>query len=516
MLRVPSDIGIGLACWLAAGAVAAQGVSASQGDGVAQQSAKQPRHLQARLSGSLLLSDDLGGIAGGRDAGAVLTISPGFRYAREGAEWQAALDYTLNAVTTFKTEIDPRRLQHALRANARGELRDTGLSLESQAQISQQTRSLFDRQSSGPRSTGQDRNQAEVYSLMVAPSWKVKLGPRLSLLARHAAVATNTRDSQAGDSLNSNSELSLGTEGGLLGWRLGAQRDQTRPRGARKGLTEGARATLFWNPDIDWAFSLNAGRERSNLRDPAGESGGTYGASLTWRPTPRTQLVARSDERVFGPTHAISFEHRFQRAAIRYSETKGVTAPGVTGAAGAQTNYELLFAQYASIEPNPTARDALVRAQLQLLGLSPDARAAAGFISGRSSLTHQRVLSASYTMPRITWTLAGTWSVSERLDGIQAIDDDFALSRELRTKGLALGMSYQLTPLSSLAASANWQRNGDESDQRNSRLLSASLTYSTRLAPDRQFSAALRHTQYDATLRPYEENSLLFTLSQQF
>jgi len=62
-------------------------------------------------------------------------------------------------------------------------------------------------------------------------------------------------------------------------------------------------------PDIDWRFSVNGGREESNVGTPAKQGYSNYGAGLQWTPSPRTRLVLQADERYFGRSHSATFEY---------------------------------------------------------------------------------------------------------------------------------------------------------------------------------------------------------------
>ena len=64
---------------------------------------------------------------------------------------------------------------------------------------------------------------------------------------------------------------------------------------------------------------------------------------------------------VYGNTYAVNFEQRFARTVWRYSDSRAATNTSL-GALGTQTNYELFYLQFASIEPDPVKRDLLVAA----------------------------------------------------------------------------------------------------------------------------------------------------------
>lgn len=485
--------------------------------GTAWGQAASPFRMQGRLGTSLVISDNLA-TGAARDRGALLSVSPGLNMSTRGAQVQGNLDYALTAIAPWRVNDRPDGLQHSLSASLRVAPRESGFSLNAQAGIGRQSQSAFGVQRPGGSGASNTlQNQAEVYSLGLVPSWQTRLGSLATLTLTHRVNATNTRDSLVGDSLTQdNSVLLSGVRRGALGWGLRIADTRNKPRVGRDTRTESAVANLSWQPDVDWQFGLNGGYERSNLQDQQTRDGATYGASASWRPTPRTSLLASTDRRVFGDTHSLSLEHRFTRATLRISESRNISAPGVVGSIGARTHYELLFAQLAAIEPDPDLRDALVRAQLQAQGLDPNGIATNGFISSRPSLTSQRQLSGTWQTVRSTWSLSASRSVSTRfgtaLDGF----DDFADSSRLTSSAASLSASYRLTPVAGLSAVLQWQRNeGDRADQR-TELQSATLSWNTRLGQRQQLSAALRHSNFDSLQQPYEENALVLTFNQQF
>ena len=412
----------------------------------------------------------------------------------------------------------PDRLQHNLNANFSLAPPDTGFSLSAQAGIGRQSQSAFGLQrptAEGLRST--PLNQAEVYSLSVAPSLRGRLGDFAQWSLTHRVSITNTRDSIRGDNIGRDSSLVLtDARPGSLSWNLRFSDTNTDPKAAREISTQTAQAGLNWTPDVDWQFGAQLGRERSDLRSTPAETSTIYGLSARWAPSPRTSLSANADERVFGRTHGLVLEHRFTRANLRYADSRSLSAPGVLGSIGSRTYYELLSAQLAPIEPDPIARDALVRAQLLARGLNPDGIATNGFISSRPALTRLQALSGSWQTSRSTWTLTGSRSVNTRfgpaLDGF----DDFSDSSILVLKALGFSASYQLAPANSVTAALNWQRNtGERAEQANS-LRGVTLGWNASLDAQRRASLQLRHTLFQSLTRPYEENALVLSFQQQF
>lgn len=487
--------------------------------GSAWAQAEAPLRLQARLGAGLTVSDQIDVLPGGSDGGAVFTLSPGFRLSTGGAQLRGHFDYGLDLLAPWRIERRPDEVQQTLRAGLEFRPQDSGFSLSSDARIGQQVQSAFGAQrgSDGSLSTSRD-NRAEVYGLSVAPSFKMRLGSLAELSLSHRVAATNTKGSAVGDSIARSSGLQLApTERGSLGWALRLSSSETRPKQSRRTRTHSAQASLRWSPDIDWELGVGAGRERSNLRGSTDETGTTYSAQLSWRPGPRTRLAVSGDQRVFARTYNLSFDHRFSRATLRASESRMLTEPGVVGSGAARTFYDLLFAQLASVEPDPTLREALVLSQLQQLGLSPDAVATSGFISGRPSLTRQSLIAGTWKASRSVWSLTASRSRSQRFGGpLDGLIDDFSTSSLLDTLGATFNMSYRLTPAAGLNFGLRWQRNDGDRASLRTELRSATLGWSSQLGPRQQVGVNLRHSVFDSLIRPYDENALVLSFQHQF
>jgi uncharacterized protein (PEP-CTERM system associated) len=503
-LRAPADrlvVGLTLSL-LALGAQAQQGGAATR--------------VQGQFGSTLVISDDLS-TEPGQDRGAVLMLSPGVRMTARSAQLQANVDYSLDAIKSIRVQRGTDELQHRLNASLRYGSGD-GFSLGAQASIGRQALSAFGLQRPVGASTASTReNQSEVYRLSVQPTWRMRLGSVANLTLSHSTSASNTKDSLIGDSISQNNSLAVSQANpGRVAWSFNLSDLSSRPKQGRDTSSQHGYLRLSWQPDVDWQFGVNGGYERSDLKGTQREDGGTYGLDMSWRPTPRTTFSLNGDQRVFGRTHALSLDHRFTRASIRFSESRSLNQPGVTAFIGARTNYELLFAQLAAIEPDPARRDQLVRAQLQALGLSPEAIATNGFISSRPSLSRQTLIAGTYQTLRSTWSLSATRGNTTRfgpaLDGF----DDLADTTSLRTQGLVLSGSYRLTPVAGLSVVLQMQRNRGDRAIQQTEMNSASASWTTRLGEMQHLSATLRHTNFDSPLRPYEENALVLTYNQQF
>lgn len=475
--------------------------------------------LQARISTSLYVSDNLASLAATQDRGALLTITPGVRLAVRQPELDAAVDYGLNLLVPWRiSDAPPDRVTHQLDARGRWHVDSAGVELIGQAGIRQQSLSAFGPQASlGIEQSARPLNQNEVYSVSIAPRWVLRLGAGSEFRVDHRTAASNTKGSVIGDVVAQESGLSIGSRDGVrLGWQARVSTVAQRPKAGPSSQTDRAILTAVWRPDTDWLLTSYAGRERSDLRRLGFESGPTYGLSATWSPSPRTMLRAAAEERVIGRTHSLVLSQRFRRATLSVSQTRGVSEPGVLGAVGSRTHYDLLFAQLALEEPDPVRRDLLVRQRLEQLGLNPNAQANNGLLSSRPTLTRQRVLAGTWVTPRSSWTLSATDSLNTRFAPTVDVLDDFALSSQVRLRGLSVASTYRFSPTNSVGANLQWQRNEGDRASLATELRAATVTWSARLGARQQVNAMFRHAEFDSATRPYNENALMLSYLVQF
>jgi uncharacterized protein (PEP-CTERM system associated) len=278
-----------------------------------------------------------------------------------------------------------------------------------------------------------------------------------------------------------------------------------------------ALAGLRWRPDVDWVLGGFAGGERSNLAAIKQTSGATYGMDGSWTPTPRTVAQASWQHHSYGDSHSLSLEHRMSRTALRLSDSTTAVAPGANGAAGRLTNYDLLYLQFASAEPDPVKRDLFVRAFLQANGLAADAVTTTGFISAGATRLRRQEASMSWTGIRTTLTGSINQSQTRRLGPQDAgIVDDLSGSGVVKQLGLAGNLSYRLTADSSASLSGSYQRTRGDLGTQATSMKSILAGWNARLGRRTTGMVNLRHTQFASSIKPYRENAVIVTLVQQF
>jgi len=454
--------------------------------------------------------------AGVQDRALIVQLSPGLRFSRPAGRVKGFLDYALTGSAYLKSPAGTD-IQNALSASLSAEVIDNWAYTDLSASITQQAISAFGVQSLDRLQP--NANQAEVWSLRLSPYVKGSLAGLARYEARVNVVANNTRKSSLADSSTAGLQLSVGglSERSVVTWSADASVQHVEFKQGRVTDDGRARAVLSYMPIDDWRISLNGGLEANNFVSTGVQRHAVYGLGLNWTPTERTKLSAQSDRRFFGQGHSLSFEHRFPRSIIRFSDSKDVSVNSGQGGRSAQgSNYDLYFQLAASQEPDPVKRDVYVRGFLQANGINPSAMAAGGFLSSAVSLLRRQEFAYALTGLRDTVTLSVTRTESRRLDSLAQVQDDLSGSGLVRQQMISLSLAHRLTPLSAFNLMVSRQQTRGTVATQSSTMSSILANWSATLGPRTTLVLGSRLVDYRATLAPYKEKAGYATLTRQF
>lgn len=463
--------------------------------------------VEPSLGLALTATDNYRVSAGTDRAELVTTVSPGLRISSRSGRVQGSVDYALTGVVHARESADNRvqnRLAAAVRAEAVPDHLDIGLT----GNISRQAVSALQRQAAD--GTLSERNQAEVRSFSVQPVLRGQPGGLVALRAE-ARLSRDSSSEQVGATGRTYGlTLSSPDSGARLAWVASGLRAVSDFDGGRETTVDRLILGLSVRPDIEWLLSVRGGRERTDIASVERKTYDNWGAGALWTPGPRTRVAADYDRRYYGNAWNVSAEHRMRRTVLRYTHARSATDSVGLRAGASISAYDLFYQLFASQEPDPIAREALVRAFLERNGIAPDLLlSGGGFLSSAVSVQQRQEFSVAVNGVR-TSVLASAYDTrSERGDTVSGAADDLAAGA-LRQQGLNLTLTHRLTPRDSLSLGGAVQRSRSlATDQRN-RLASVSLGWTTRLSDRASFSLLLRHSDQDASLatEDYTENAL--------
>jgi hypothetical protein len=243
----------------------------------------------------------------------------------------------------------------------------------------------------------------------------------------------------------------------MLGWSACRRRSRRWTfRAGRATRNDRVNAGLTMRPDPELVLSLRGGQESTDVGGfvaPTLRQLGCRDSLDAHRPNPG-QPGRRSSlfrQRTPGQPGA-SFSARW-RSGFPAVETCRRGADGST-AGQPVTLYQLWFAQFASIEPDPVARELLVRESLRQSNQDPNALVSGGFLASAISLQRRETLALTWAGQRTSFNLQAFSSSSQIIDNPTGQLD----TSTTRERGYSGTVSHKLTPGSSLNLMVSKQR----------------------------------------------------------
>lgn len=505
---------------LAAILVLATGASAVAQEAGESAPAKRSVTITPRVSVTETLTNNVRLVSVGQQSEQITEISPGIRVNVDGARLKSYFDYSLSQVI-YAQSSSPSRTQNALTTFGTLEAVDNWAFLDFSGSISQQAISAF-----GPQSlnnTSINANRAEVSSYRISPYVRGALGSWANYEARYSRSTTSS-DSAASDLTSDDATVRVGSSSSFqkLGWFAFANQQNVDYSTGRP--TESGRVSvgLTYAVTPQLSLSANAGRESNNFTSLDKQSYGTNGVGVTWSPSQRTKFSAARDKRSFGNTHDVRFEHRTARTAWSFTDSKGISnTPNQLGVVSLGSVFDLLFNQFATLEPDPIARAQLVNAYLQANGMSPNFVVTNSFLTSALSLQRTQNLSFALLGVRDTITFIATRSESSRLDTISTGGDDFDTSPLIRQHGFSVNYAHRLTPNYSLGVLASQQTTAGQTTAGSTSgldttLRSLNVNVTGKVSKQATATVGARHVVSSSSANPYTETAVTGNLNVQF
>jgi uncharacterized protein (PEP-CTERM system associated) len=469
-----------------------------------------------RVSVTETLTDNVRLSSVDKQADLITEISPGIRISSEGRRLKGYFDYSLSKIA-YAQSSSSSQFQQALNTFGTLEAVDNWAYLDFSGSISQQAISAFGTQSID--NTSVNSNRAEVSSYRISPYVRGRLGDLASYEARYSRAGTNSDSAVASDVKTTDGVLKISGDSAFrnLGWSADASQQTIDYSAGRPTEADLLNLGLSYVITPQLRVSGRAGREANNYTSVDKKSYGTSGFGVNWSPSAMTTLSASRDHRSFGDAHSLSFEHRTARTAWKFTDSKDIlVTPSQTGIASLGSIYDLLYRQFASIEPNPAARAQLVNAFLQANGVSPNATAISNFLTSAVSLEHRQDLSFALLGVRDTITFIATRSESSRLDTLSTAVDDLTKSSLVRQRGFSVNYAHRLTPDYSLGVLASQQNISGVSSLQDATLRLLNFNVTGKVGKQATVSVGVRHVVYNSSTAPYVENAVIGTLIVQF
>lgn len=490
-----------------AGAVQAQTAAARTLSVQPNASVTQTFSDNIQLSGVAPLSDSLTRLTAGVSLRGQTGMVRGF------------LDYTLSSLI-YARHSDLNALQNGLNTVLGAELIEGRARLDVTGNIAQSAISAFGVQPSA--SGGVQSNSTEVRSLRIAPSFLGPLGPELRYAGQLGYAVSSARGTALGNSTNTSAGLHIEpTSRRRVYWGLDGSLLRTDYKAGRTTADDRLYGSAILNlPDLDLQLQGNAGLEFSDITAVSRQRYATWGAGLTWAPSPRTKLSADYGHRFYGPSHSLVFEHRTALTVWRVSSSRSLSTTGDQNTSASHgTAYDLLYAQFATVVPDPAKRAEYVSNYLKSYTIDP--LSGPGFLRSAVALQDRHELSVALRGVRSAAVLSLTQTLTQRLSAVSGAADDLTHAAEVRQRGFSLNLSHRMSPESTVSLVLTHTRGsgtglGLSQSNESSQQRLASAQYTTRPTPHSNLTLGLRRGLYDNLPISFDESALFATYGLRF
>ena len=483
---------------------------------VATEGAQHTMEIVPRVSMTETFTDNVRLSTTAQQGEQITTISPGIRISRDGGRIKGFFDYSANEVL-YAQNTSGNQHQNALNAQASMEVVDNWMKLDLSGTISQQSISAFATPSSDNASIS--ANKTEVSSYRISPFVSGRLGSLANYEALYSRAITQSAAVMGSSVAITDGVVKIGGRSANknLGWSVDASHSRVEYSAARTTEDERLNLGLSYAITPQLSVSANGGRENSNFSSLNSDSYATSGIGASWSPSEMSRLSVTRSNRSFGEAHGLSFEHRTARTAWKFTDSKDVSAtPSQIGYANQGPIYDILFAQFAVIEPDQAARSRLVNAFLQANNISPAANVASSFLTSAVALQRRQDLSFALLGVRDTITLIASRSESSRLDTVSAGVDDFSNSSVIHQRGLSINYLHRLTPEYSFGVLASRQITGGDMSLQDLTLNLLSINLTGKVGKKTSASVGARRAVFSGGLAPYVESAVTINLLVQF
>lgn len=450
-------------------------------------------------------------------------INPGIQIAGTGGRAKLRFDYQMHNLI-YAQDSSRNSIQNSLNALGTLEAIENWFFIEASGNISQQNVSAFGSSSATSSvNVNTNSNTTETATYRVSPYLRGSFGNFADYQLRYNLSTSRSKSSLSDDETTSELVGSLkgSTSFSALGWSIDASTQAVEFDRGRDNDADRLRGVLTYQTNPQFRVYVTGGVESNNYQSLEMESNTTTGAGFDWSPTERTQLSVSRENRFFGPANTISFAHRTENSAWKYTDSEDVvTQADRQSSASLGTYYDLFYNMFSYL---PVAERAVAVANaLRAINKLGDAQIAGSFLTNGSTIEHRRELSFALLGARntVTFTAGETQSESASQGALISIlgTSGFLDAQKIRQRFASVQWSHKLTPLSSLIASVS-RTNSKGSGTGNSNLETTEQMYNlnltTQLGPKTSAGLGLRRVVGDGTVN-YTENALTGVLSHQF
>jgi uncharacterized protein (PEP-CTERM system associated) len=446
----------------------------------------------------------------------ITEISPGLRITSQGARVKGYFDYALREVNYAQNSFQ-NFSQNSLNTFGNIEAIEKWAYLDFSGGISQQAISAFGTQSVG--TTAANTNMTETSTYRLSPYVRGLLIGETLYELRYTETTTQSKTDPVSDVATQEGLVKLAgvSTQRFLAWTAEEVKQKFNFKAGRANESDRFKASL--SAAVSPILSLQAigGSEANNYTSVDMQRHDISGIGVKWNPSERTKLSAQRENRFFGEGHNLTFEHRTARTYWQYNDVRDVlVTPVQAGTGSIGTVYDLYFAQYASIEPDPIRRAQLVNDFLLANGLNPNASVVSNFLSTSVSVQRRQNLSVTLLGERDTVTFMLIRSETSRLDSQSTLADDLSNASVVVQNGYSLSLAHRLTPDAALNVFITRQFNAGSLASQESSLGTVNVSLISKVGRRSTVALGVRRAVFDNALTPYTETAITGNFVVQF
>jgi len=487
---------------------------------LAERAGVRSRNFSIGATGTLTLTDNVSlARPGQEEEDLVLGLSVPLGLRREGSRVKLTVDYA-PTVYLYTRSTEANDVWHNLRSFVSVETVDDFLFVEASANsYPTYISALFPRPVSGGSIT---ENRTQQTTMGVSPYIRREAGGGWAYLVRNDNFWTTYSAGPLADSFSSRITAEIESPPARLRYGFDYtylySRDDSQPTAYYQQV---ARVRPILTVTRKLSVSGRLGYEANDYVTE--DSGPVYGAGVEWTPTARTRLDGFLEDRFFGASYGLNFNHRTRRTGWKLSATRNTyTSAEQPLTLRPGTTAEVVDEAFRSRIADPVQREQEVKRFLERSGLPPSLTQPYTFYTNQIYLAEQVTGSVALLGRRNTAELTLFWQENEPITTSGDVLPGVLVTFDrLRQRGARLTFSHRLSGFSSVALTANRLYSLTDSgvtsvDEIDSIEDTVRLSLTHQLSPRSDGSIAVQWVNFNSDVSPYRELAVTAALAHSF
>jgi uncharacterized protein (PEP-CTERM system associated) len=472
----------------------------------------QTLRIQPSISGQVYWTDNVNLVGSDRRSDFVFQITPRLVIQEKGANTSLSASISAPILLYANTGGENNRIVPDASISGTLQLYPRLLYVDGSIQVSQQYLSPFAPRPQDFISATNNRYTSQSYR--ISPYLKGDGPSQLHYELRDTNTWTNANATASANRAYTNEIIANVTQDPRpFGAAANYDRIETDFTDRSSFITQIGRLGMVWQPDQQWRFGMRGGYEDNHF---PGEDfrGATYGVSVGWHPTMRTNLDADAEHRFFGTSYHVALVHRTPLSIWTLRASRDMTTyPQEIATLRAESNVEaLLNSIFASRLTDPIARQSFVDQLIHDRGLPSTLASPIDLFTEQPVLQESLDATVSLLGARNSVLMTAYRRRTERIPGTAFALLDLNTSQTDNTQiGTNVVWSHRLTAVYSLSTSADWFRTdaNDQSGTR-SRQLTLQTALSAALSSLTRAFAGVRHQRFTSNSHATIEETAIF------